>query len=76
MEQNKFDEMLALVAKAYDTTPEVIYTKISLALSDGQQSPDPQVRALWESVPHAGSALTLSDFVAYLAQTLQQPFEI
>lgn len=75
MEHNKFDEMLALVAKGYDTTPEIIREKISLAILQGQQSPDPQVRALWESVPHAGSALTLSDFVAYLAQTLQQPFD-
>lgn len=74
MEHNKFDDMLALVAKAYDTTPEIIREKISRAMLEGQQSPDPQVRALWESVPHTGAALTLSDFVAYLAQTLERPF--
>lgn len=74
MEHNQFDQMLALVAQAYDTTPEIICEKISLALSQGQLSPDPQVRALWESVPHTGAALTLSDFVAFLAKTLQQPF--
>ena len=74
MDKNRFDEMLALVAQAYDTTPEIIRAKISLAIEEGQQSPDPQVRALWASVPHAGAELTLSDFVAYLAQTLQEPF--
>ena len=75
MERNQFDDMLAVVAKAYDTTPETIREKIYLAMTQGQQSPDPQVRALWESVPHAGTVLTLSDFVQYLAKTLQKPFE-
>ena len=76
MEHNKFDDMLALVATAYDSTPETIRDKILLAIEQGQKSPDPQVRALWASVPHAGAELTLSDFVAYLAQTLQEPFEL
>ena len=75
MEQNKFDEMLAQVAKAYDATPEAIREKISLAIVQGQQSPDPQVRALWETLPRTGKELTLSDFVVYLARTLQEPFE-
>lgn len=75
MERNQFDEMLEFVAKAYDTTPEMIREKISQAIALGQQSPDPQVRALWESVPHAGTVLTLSDFVQYLAKTLQKPFD-
>ena len=75
MEHNQFDTMLALVAQAYDSTPEKIREKISLALQEGQQSADPQVRALWDSVPHTGVVLTLSDFVAYLARTLQKPFE-
>ena len=75
MDYNKFDEMLALVAQAYDSTPDDIRSKISQALQQGQQSPDPQVRALWSSLPRAGSELTLSEFVAYLAKTLQQPFD-
>ena len=75
MEHNRFDDLLALVAQAYDSTPEEIRRKILLALREGQQSPDPQIRALWASVPHSGAELTLADFVLYLAQTLQQPFE-
>ena len=75
MTHTEFDKMLELVAQAYDSTPEEIQRKISLALAEGQQSPDAQVRALWASVPHTGSALTLPDFVAYLAATLQQPFD-
>ena len=74
MNNMQFEEMLALVAKAYNTTPEIIYMTISQALSNGQQSPDPQVRALWESLPHAGAELTLSDYVDYLAKTLDRPF--
>ena len=74
MEYKNFDEMLAFVAKAYDTTPDSILWKIELAISEGQQNSDPQVRALWQSVPHTGTKLTLSEFVSYLAQTLQEPF--
>lgn len=74
MENNKFDDMLALVAKAYNATPEIIREKIALAITQGQESSDPQVRALWASVPHTGSVLTLSDFIAYLAKTLQEPY--
>lgn len=74
MDYNKFDNMLALVAQAYDSTPDDIRSRISQALREGQESPDPKVRALWSSLPHAGSELTLSEFVAYLAQTLQEPF--
>ena len=75
MTDNEFEGMLALVAQAYDSTPEEIFDKISLALKIGQESPDMQVRALWASLPHTGSKLTLPDFIAYLATTLQQPFE-
>jgi len=76
MAHNDFEEMLELVAKAYNSTPSEISEKISLALAEGQQSPDTQVRTLWSSIPHTGSELTLQDFVAYLAATLQQPFEL
>lgn len=74
MEFKNFDEMLAFVATAYDTAPDVIRTKIELAISEGQRSSDPQIRALWRSVPHSGTELTLSEFVSYLAQTLQEPY--
>ena len=75
MAQDNFDEMLELVAKAYDSTPERILEKISLTLAEGQQNSATTARGLWASVPHAGSELTLHDFVAYLAATLRQPFE-
>lgn len=75
MEQHDFDQMLELVAHAYDTTAEIIYHKIALALAEGQKSPDPQVKALWASIPHTGPSLTLEEFVEYLAQTLRRPFE-
>ena len=74
MEFNSFDEMLALVAAAYAATPEVICERISLAIAQGQESADPQVRRLWKSLPHEGEELTLLDYVAYLAKTLQEPF--
>ena len=75
MKLTNFDEMLALVAVAYDTTPEIIRERISQAIAQGQQSTDPQVRDLWKTLPHEGTDLTLYDNVAYLAQTLQKPFE-
>lgn len=75
MERNKFEQMLELVAMAYDTTPEAICYKMALTLAEGQQSQDLQVQSLWASIPHAGPALTLEDFVEYLALTLQRPFE-
>ena len=74
MDYTEFDEMLALVAQAYDSTPAEICGKISQAICEGQKSSDPQARLLWDSIPHTGSELTLPDFVAYLAQTLQKPF--
>ena len=75
MEQSKFDQMLALVAQAYDTTPEIIYHKIALAIAEGQQNQDPQVQSLWATIPRTGPFLTLEDFVEYLAQTLPRPFD-
>ena len=75
MAQNNFDEMLELVAKAYDSTPKEILEKISLTLAEGQQNSAAVAHSLWASIPHAGSELTLHDFVAYLAATLRQPFE-
>lgn len=75
MKPTNFDEMLALVALAYDTTPEIIHERISQAIAQGQQSTDPQVRDLWKLLPREGTDLTLYDYVAYLAQTLQQPFD-
>lgn len=71
---DNYSEMLALVARAYNTTPEVIQTKIALAISDGQRSTDPQVRALWATIPRSGSVLTVNDFIEYLAQTLPRPY--
>ena len=75
MERTSFDDMLVLVAAAYDTTPEIIRERISQAIAQGQQSTDPQIRNLWKSLPHEGTDLPLCDYVAYLAQTLQKPFE-
>lgn len=74
MEQEIFDRMLAQVAAAYDTTPADIHVRIMCAISEGQQSCDPQVSALWASIPRTGDALTPEDFVEYLARTLQKPF--
>ena len=76
MKPTNFDEMLALVAAAYDTTPEIIHKRISQAIVQGQQCTAPQVRDLWKSLPHEGTDLTLYDYVLYLAQTLQKPFDL
>ena len=75
MEKSRFEQMLAQVALAYDTTPESIYGKITLAIAEGQQSRDPEVQSLWASVPRSGSILTVEDFVEYLAQTLPRPID-
>ena len=75
MKQKNFAQMLSQVALAYNTTPEQIYRQIARALEEGQQSQNPQVRSLWSSIPRSGSDLTLEDFVEYLAQTLEQPYD-
>lgn len=75
MEQKTFAQKLSQVALAYDTTTEGIYKKIALAMEEGRQSRDPQVRALWNSISRSGGNLTLEDFVEYLAQTLEQPYD-
>lgn len=75
MKQKNFAQMLSQVALAYDTTPEHIYKQIARALEEGQQSQDPQVQSLWNSIPRSGGDLTLEDFVEYLAQTLERPYD-
>ena len=75
MEKESFSQMLDRVARAYDATPEQIQEKITLALEEGQQSGDPQVRSLLASIPRAGAVLTPEEFVEYLARTLQSPYE-
>ena len=75
MEEKSFAQMLAQVAIAYNTTPDAIYKKISLAIEEGKQDPDHQALSLWQSIPRSGTDLTLEDFVAYLAQTLPRPFD-
>ena len=75
MKKDNFSHMLEQVALAYNTTPEAIFSKITLAITEGQQSRDPEVLALWATVPRAGDILTVEDFVEYLAQTLRRPFD-
>ncbi len=75
MDTENFSKKLALVARAYDTTPEVIRHKLTYAIEEGRHSQDPQVQALWASIPRSGAILTAEDFVEYLAQTLPQPFD-
>ena len=62
----KRERIIKQIAIQHGVTPQEIKHEMMLAITEGQNSPDPFVRAQWKSIPRKGSTLTLEEFLNYL----------
>lgn len=66
MPGEKWETILAEIAKSNHTTPENIQGEIWLAMEQGRNDPDPEVQDRWAQIPQKGGNLTLGEFLDYL----------
>lgn len=72
MHERQLCKILATIARKNNTYAENVRREMLLAMKIGQNSKDPAVQAVWESIPRKGAELTLEEFLDYLLkQTLQ-----
>ena len=62
----KWEHIIKQIAVQHGVSPKVIKREMMLAITEGQNSPDPFVRAQWQNIPRKGSTLTLEEFLNYL----------
>lgn len=73
MESSKFKRILELIAQKNHTTVANVRAEMQAAMEEGQKSRDPNVPALWASIPRKGAELTLEEFVVYVAEKARSP---
>ena len=62
----KWERIIKQIAIQHGVTPKEIKHEMMLAITEGQNSPDPFIRTQWQSIPKKGKSLTLEDFLNYL----------
>lgn len=67
------EQILKQIAKEHHTTVDTVRREIEQAMQAAQASPDPAIRAKWAAIPKKGKALTLEEFLDFLAFSLH-PF--
>lgn len=72
MQKQQLQRILNQIAKEHHTTPENVYQEMKLALEQGQNSPDPMIRAKWDSIPKAGDTVTVEEFLDYMVVCLMR----
>lgn len=66
MQSNGFDLILEKIAQANRTTPAEVREQLQHAMEAALKNPDPNVQAMWASIPRNGEHLTLDEFMGYL----------
>lgn len=66
MQNSGFDLILGKIAQANQTTSAEVREKLQLAMEAALSNPDPNVQAMWSSIPRKGDHLTLDEFMDYL----------
>ena len=61
---------LERIAAREGTTPDMVRKHIQVGLINGLISEDPQIRAAWAQIPHAGEIPTVDEVIAYYATQL------
>ena len=69
------DKIIKQVARAYNTTPEEVYSEMQIALDAAFQSKDPEVQKEWAKIPFKGHHPTPEDVIPYLVGRLKNPQE-
>ncbi|MBQ7801397.1 MAG: hypothetical protein IJ375_03630 [Oscillospiraceae bacterium] len=66
MQPKELDQILLKVAHKNHTTIQEVRNEIMIAMKEAQQNPDPNVQALWASIPKKGDAPTIEEFMEFL----------
>ena len=66
MEKNGFDQILAQIAAAKNSTPVEVRRRMEAAMASALQNPDPMIQQMWDSIPRKGARVTLDEFMEYL----------
>lgn len=67
MRESQFDRILVQIAEREHVTVQEVRDEMQAAIEEAQQSSDPAIQALWASIPRKGTALTLEEFISYMA---------
>lgn len=71
MNPQKLDRILLQVAQRNHVSVYQVREEIRIAMEEAQQSNDPDVKALWNSIPAKGSTPTLEEFMEFVLVKLQ-----
>lgn len=66
----RFNDVLNVIARQNNTTPENILRDMQIAIDAGYNNPDPDVQAKWSTIPHKGERPTAEEVINHLALTL------
>ncbi|MBQ2854155.1 MAG: sporulation initiation factor Spo0A [Oscillospiraceae bacterium] len=71
MQKRKLQKVLQKIARDNNTTPEIVYHEIQLAIDAARNNPDPAVRSKWESIPKKGETPTVEEFLEFMVLILK-----
>ena len=72
MQQKEPDRILSSIAREHHTTVQEVRKEMMLALEEGQRSTDPNVQAMWSSIPRHGPTPTLEEVMDFLIHKLKE----
>lgn len=61
-------EALEAIARRSGVTVEDVRREITVSLARTRTDPDPQIQALWDSMPNGGAGITPEEFIACLVE--------
>lgn len=59
------------LAKREGISPDEVRAKIAARIQKGLNDPDPDKRAAWEQIPHAGEIPTPEEYVRFVVEKLE-----
>jgi len=59
------------LAKREGISPDEVRAKIFARIQEGLHDPDPDKRAAWERIPHAGEIPTPEEYVRFVVEKLE-----
>lgn len=64
------NEIIKEVAKAYNKTPEEVYSEMQIAIEAAFMSKDPESQNEWAKTPFKGECPTPEEVIPYLARKM------
>ena len=65
MTRKEADRILLKVAQENHVSLDTVRKEFLLAMEEAQKSTDPQVQAMWASIPRKGTEITIEEFLEY-----------